>query len=106
MGVAGSVHFSLESIFLVTIIFPSGYKLEKNSQLARFYSMKFTCNRCVWTTVIILLKKIKNLHLEMLLLSIKINGIWWLVIKELESGSNSYTLHGHIKTYHEYKFTM
>ena len=76
MGVAGSVHFPWEIIFLVTSIFPLGYKIEKkNSQLARFCNMKFTCNKCVWSTVIIF--TLKNIPLEKLLLS---NGKCWFPI--------------------------
>ena len=51
MGVAGSVHFPWFPHDI--IIFPLGYKIKgKNSQLAHFCSMKFTYNRCVWSTVI------------------------------------------------------
>ena len=67
MGVAGGVHFPWE--FFV-IIFRLDYKIEKYSQLAHFCSTKFSCNRCVWSTVAIFTYKHS---LEMLLLSMGLN---------------------------------
>ena len=49
------------------IISLRGYKIGKKSQLACFCSKKFTCNRCVLSTVIIFTKN--NIPLELLLLS-------------------------------------